>query len=95
MNDRPGTRNSVQCHSGYTYAQRPVSFTHNGKDYQVERVITEKRLPEGKTVFFSVLPRSQIMAFQVFWREHCFSMNSEKHGQCIHWQKRVTFNHRM
>ena len=28
----------VKCYSGYTYAQRPVSFNWQGVDYQVEEV---------------------------------------------------------
>jgi len=38
---------SVRCHSGYTYAQRPVSFTHASKDHQVERVVSENKIPGG------------------------------------------------
>ena len=41
-------QDAVRCHSGYTYAQRPVSFTHDGKDYRVARVITEMKFPDGK-----------------------------------------------
>ena len=31
----------VSCYSGYTYAQRPVSFNWRGRDYQVEEVERE------------------------------------------------------
>ena len=48
MNDRSGAGDSVRCHSGYTYAQRPVSFTYQCKEHQVEQVIAENRVPEGK-----------------------------------------------
>lgn len=48
MNDHQAARDSVRCHSGYTYAQRPVSFTYDGRDYAVEKIIAESRLPEGR-----------------------------------------------
>lgn len=28
----------VRCYSGHTYAQRPLSFTWQGVDYEVEEV---------------------------------------------------------
>jgi len=31
----------VKCYSGYTYAQRPVSFTWQGKEYEVEDIEKE------------------------------------------------------
>lgn len=31
----------VRCYSGYTYAERPVSFTWQGRDYQVAEVEKE------------------------------------------------------
>jgi hypothetical protein len=48
MNRQPGPGDSVRCHSGHTYAQRPMSFVYSGEEHQVARVIAEKRLPEGK-----------------------------------------------
>lgn len=48
MSGRPDPGDSVRCHSGHTYAQRPVSFVYSGEEHQVARVIAEKRLPEGK-----------------------------------------------
>ena len=45
MSGQPST---VRCHSGYTYAQRPVSFTHAGEEYRVERILMENRTPNGK-----------------------------------------------
>lgn len=49
MNSHPGGGEIVRCHSGYTYAQRPMSFRHEGKEYQIERIIAEKRTPWGKS----------------------------------------------
>jgi len=48
MSNRHKTSDSVRCHSGYTYAQRPVSCTYDGRDYTVEKIIAESRLPEGR-----------------------------------------------
>ena len=31
----------VRCYSGYTYAERPVSFTWRGKDYEFESIEKE------------------------------------------------------
>jgi hypothetical protein len=31
----------VKCYSGYTYAERPVSFNWWGRDYQVEEIEKE------------------------------------------------------
>lgn len=38
----------VRCHSGYTYAQRPVSFSFAGQDYAVENIVAENRFPDGR-----------------------------------------------
>ena len=48
MSSQQDDRSSVRCHSGYTYAQRPISFTHEGEEYRVERILTENRIPNGK-----------------------------------------------
>ena len=48
MNEGPGPGERVRCHSGYTYAQRPVSFSYEGNEYKVERIIAETRLPEAR-----------------------------------------------
>jgi hypothetical protein len=33
----------VRCYSGYTYAERPVSFTWQGKDYDIAEIEKEWR----------------------------------------------------
>jgi hypothetical protein len=38
----------VSYFSGYTYAQRPVSFTWNDRPYQVETVLGEWKTPDKK-----------------------------------------------
>ena len=35
----------VKCYSGYTYAERPISFIIQGKDYQIESIEKEWREP--------------------------------------------------
>lgn len=38
----------VRCHSGYTYAQHPVSFSFSGQDYAVEKIVAENLFPDGR-----------------------------------------------
>ncbi|HJX69814.1 MAG TPA: DUF6504 family protein [Dehalococcoidia bacterium] len=38
----------VQCHSSYTYAERPDSFVWEGKAYKVEKVEREWQEPGGR-----------------------------------------------
>jgi len=38
----------VTFYSGHTYAQRPVAFTWEDQNYQVETVLAESLTPEGK-----------------------------------------------
>lgn len=38
----------VKCTSGYTYAQRPVSFTYEGMDHRVREVAAEWQEPDAK-----------------------------------------------
>lgn len=38
----------VECHSGYTYAQRPTALWWEGTRLEVEAVQAEWRTPEGK-----------------------------------------------
>ena len=50
-------RNTVECHSGYAYAERPVAFYWQGKRLEVEEVIAEQRIPEGKRFRVSTLDK--------------------------------------
>ena len=38
----------VRCHSGYTYAQRPVAFWYAEQEYLVDGVLAESRFPDGR-----------------------------------------------
>lgn len=48
MGDQQHARDQVHCHSGYTYAQRPVRFSYAGQDYAVKKVVAENRFPDGR-----------------------------------------------
>jgi len=39
---------TVVCHSEYTYAQRPASFSYGGEQIQIVSVLGEWYTPEGK-----------------------------------------------
>ncbi|MEJ2757029.1 MAG: hypothetical protein P8046_00980 [Anaerolineales bacterium] len=43
---------SIHFYAGSSGAQRPISFTAEGKEFAVDRVLAEWRTPEGK--FFLV-----------------------------------------
>ena len=38
----------VKCYSGYTYAQRPLSFTWQGSEYEVENIEKEWQGPRER-----------------------------------------------
>ncbi len=48
MGEQHTTSDMVHCHSGYTYAQRPVSFSFAGQDYDIETIVAENRFPDGR-----------------------------------------------
>lgn len=43
---------TVECHSGFAYAERPVALTWQGKRQQVAVILDEGRTPGGR--FFRV-----------------------------------------
>lgn len=43
------TKTLVTCHSGYTYAQRPVRFVWQDEQVEVASIQVEWISPEGKT----------------------------------------------
>lgn len=47
----------VECHSGYTYPERPVALWWEGMRLEIETVEAEWRTPEGKR--FQVLTRDR------------------------------------
>ncbi len=56
----------VECHSGYTYPDRPVAFTWQGRCYEIETVEAEWRSPEGK--YFHVRTQGGLV-FDLLYRE--------------------------
>ena len=38
----------VECHSGYTYAERPTAVEMDGKRLEITEIITESRTPTGR-----------------------------------------------
>ena len=56
----------VRCHSGYTYAQRPVQVEWLGEWLDVTEVVEEKRTPEGRS--FNVVCNNQ-MVFELHFNE--------------------------
>ncbi len=42
----------VECHSGYTYAERPISIEMGGLHVDIEEIMNEAITPEGR--FFKV-----------------------------------------
>jgi len=61
---------SVECHSGYAYAQRPTAIHWGGNRYEVESIQSEWRSPQGKG--FRVRTTSG-MVFDLFYEEESLS----------------------
>ena len=38
---------NVECHSGYTYAERPTAFVWRGRRYQIAQILKQWRTPDG------------------------------------------------
>ena len=38
---------SVECHSGYTFAERPTALVWRGRRYQIAQVLKQWRTPSG------------------------------------------------
>jgi hypothetical protein len=38
----------VECHSDYTYAERPVALTWEGRRLEISRILAQARTPDGK-----------------------------------------------
>ena len=56
----------VNCYSGHTYAERPLSFLWEGVEYEVEKIEKEWREPEEK--HFKVRTRDNKL-FQLCYNE--------------------------
>ncbi len=38
----------VECHSDYTYAERPTALTWEGQRLEIDKILVQWRTPEGK-----------------------------------------------
>lgn len=38
----------VECHSGYTYAEKPVALTWEGQRLEIDAILAQWRTPEEK-----------------------------------------------
>ncbi len=56
----------VNCYSGHTYAQRPVSFSWQGMDYEVEEVEKEWLEPEKRCFLVKTVDNK---SFQLCYNE--------------------------
>ena len=45
--EQPRTSARVECHSGYTYGERPLAFTLDGRRHLVASIVDRRRTPEG------------------------------------------------
>ena len=58
---------SVECHSGYTYGERPVAFQWEGARLEVDEVMTQWRSPEGRQF---CVRTGDGRIFELVYREH-------------------------
>jgi hypothetical protein len=56
----------VECHSGYTYAEKPVALHWQGSRLEIERVEAQWRIPGGRR--FRVLTKDG-QRFTLFYGE--------------------------
>lgn len=63
----------VICHSGYTYAERPLEVHHGGKIYQIARVLSESRTPQEKR--FQVVTEDGLTFMLIYhFADDCWSV---------------------
>lgn len=56
----------VECHSGYTYAQRPVALVWQGIRLKIDAVMAEWQVPQGRR--FLVMTQNQ-QQFELIYQE--------------------------
>ena len=39
---------TVECHSGYTYAEKPTALTWQGRHFTIKEILTQGRTPQLK-----------------------------------------------
>jgi hypothetical protein len=65
--ENDNTALTVECYSGYTYAQEPRAFTWQGERRMIEAVERAWRTPEGPCFVVRVGGNGR---FQLLYREH-------------------------
>ena len=58
----------VECHAGYTYAERPTALYWGGKRLSVVEIIEGQRTPTGR--YFRVSTEDDL-AFELIYDEDC------------------------
>lgn len=56
----------VECHSGYTYAERPISLQWQGEKLAISEILETWRIPGGRK--FRVVTEDE-RAFELFYGE--------------------------
>ena len=56
----------VECHSGYTYAEKPVAFEWEGSRLEITSILSEALTPEGKRFRVRVKDNRE---FELFYAE--------------------------
>ncbi len=44
----PSAANRVECHSGYTYADRPITLISKGQRRQIIEILTRWQIPDAR-----------------------------------------------
>ncbi len=57
----------VECHSGYTYGERPIALYWDGERLEVAGILDRVRTPDGK--YFRVHTKND-QAFELFYDEN-------------------------
>ena len=58
---------TVHCHSGFRFAERPVSFHYEGQHHQIRKVLAETKTENGYQ--FKVLAESELR-YQLVYDEY-------------------------
>ena len=56
----------VHCHSGFRYAEKPVSFEYSGEPYKIDQILSEGKSAHGYQ--FTVITHQKSM-FQLLYDE--------------------------
>lgn len=57
---------SVECHSGFTYAEKPLAFIWQGERRLISEILAQSRTPQGR--WFRVITMDR-QVFELFYNE--------------------------